>query len=1304
MTGVETVLVSNFSNDGVGINDIDTSLFTGVTLLGLSASSATGDTSFSNIAAVTAAQLKNGSGNLTLNYATAAVAGTADVQTLALQGVTDAIVTVNGVETVAVSNTLVASTLADLATDAATITVNASVALTITAALANTTKSFDASASTAAVTLTTGTATDLAIIGGSGSDKITTGTAVAAGTTVNAGAGTADNLVLTASVITTAAIGARYTNFEKLSVSQTAAVTADRTQDLSLVAGITNAAVSKLADITDDNADNIATVNFTNASAAINKLDISGLSIVENGNDLVATVSLTRAIDTAADSITLTLGTSTASSGATQLTVAAAGNAIVLNTTLDNEETISIVSQGAANILGALTSADATSINVSGSKALSINNIAAANLATLNASAMTANFQISGNTSTVASTITGGSGNDWLDGGTKADNITGGAGNDTVQAGDGNDIVVGGAGDDNLQGQAGIDNLSGGDGDDAFGVTTATDFIGLTAAETVSGGAGDDTLAFAANTAYTIDAADLAAISSIETIAIDGDANAASITLTDAVFTANGVANLAITDADLAQGTLTVDASALTGTNAVTVTANTTTMSDSLVGGAGDDTFIFAGADGLQAGDTVNGGKGTDTISVDASAAAALVMTAVTNIEKITTTGNGTGTITIDVIETNITTAVAATDTVAATIVGSLTLDASSLTNGTGLVDYDGSLVTTTTKKQYLTGSAGADTLTGGAGNDVISGASGADTITGGLGVDNLSGGDGADVFLVGAAAQLTGLSSTETISGGAGDDILRFAVGNNALAIAATDLAGINSIKTVEFAVTTTAPTLTLTDAVFTANGSTTLAVTNRTDSNAGVNANASALTATNSVQFTGTTVAAVNDTFVGGAGNDTFTFSTAAAADALTATDTVTGGAGTDTLVISTATTALTALTLTGVTGIEAISVTGTTGGVGLLTLADGNFATITGATISATALTTGALLVTAAAEDDSTFVITGGSAADSIIGGQLADTISGGIGADTIQGGLGADSLSGGAGADHFQYTLVTQSNSTKTDSITDFLSGTDKLAVTLDYNTLSAALIVDATVQTAVAGTTLAQEALSGDRGQAIYDTTNSVLYINVNADNLLTSSDYKIAINPASTAANTIATGDINFTITTGSGADTITVGGGADTITAGTGSDTITGGTGVDTFSMVVADVGDTITDFAVAADILKWGTALNGIGDTTPIVFQSNGVGGAAIGAGTTVFELTGVTTAGSAANLVTALGALATNTAIDAGDNILIVNYLAAGGAQIWNFIDADGASVAAVELTLVATLTGVAADAMVAGNFSI
>jgi len=250
----------------------------------------------------------------------------------------------------------------------------------------------------------------------------------------------------------------------------------------------------------------------------------------------------------------------------------------------------------------------------------------------------------------------------------------------------------------------------------------------------------------------------------------------------------------------------------------------------------------------------------------------------------------------------------------------------------------------------------------------------------------------------------------------------------------------------------------------------------------------------------------------------------------------------------------------------------------------------------------------------------------------------------------------------------YTSV-QSNSTNTDSITDFLSGTDKLQIALNYSQIASAVIVDATVQTARAGTTLIQDNLSGNRGQAVYDTTGSALYVNVNADNLLTSTDYKISINPAATATATIADGDINFVITGGAGADTITAGGGADTITGGAGTDSIvgaagaddlTGGTGADT---ITGGAGNDAIDVTAAADadvvVIVAGSAA-----TLAAISSANGtdtVAGFALANDVLDFSAIAAVTAGTTSQASTKV--TATNAALTAGDNVIVLDDSVAG-----------------------------------------
>lgn len=64
--------------------------------------------------------------------------------------------------------------------------------------------------------------------------------------------------------------------------------------------------------------------------------------------------------------------------------------------------------------------------------------------------------------------------------------------------------------------------------------------------------------------------------------------------------------------------------------------------------------------------------------------------------------------------------------------------------------------------------------------------------------------------------------------------------------------------------------------------------------------------------------------------------------------------------------------------------------------------------------------------------------------LIGNKLANQLWGNSGDDRIDGGLGNDTLSGGGGSDHFVFTTALKNN---TDTITDFVSGTDHLDLSL-----------------------------------------------------------------------------------------------------------------------------------------------------------------------------------------------------------------------------------------------------------------
>jgi trimeric autotransporter adhesin len=859
-----------------------------------------------------------------------------------------------------------------------------------------------------------------------------------------------------------------------------------------------------------------------------------------------------------------------------------------------------------------------------------------------------------------ADSLYGGSGIDTVNGGSGADYIEGGAGNDTSLNGDdGVDTVDGGAGNDTITGGSGYDSLIGGDGNDTFVMSAKADFgatssLGVVTTDTVSGGAGTDTISLGA-ASFTLSAAELANISGIEKIAIGAEANV--ITIDDTAIAANGQ-NITI---DLSGGTTyaqSIVGTSLTSANSLVVVSTTAhTATETLRGGAGNDIFRFMGGD-LVATDSIVGAAGTDTIQIefDGDNARANTVNLISGIENITFV---TKTVFTDDATADAYSLEFGTSTLIAT---STTVDASAIR-----IASDGSAANTdylslnagnlaSTRAVNATGAGGADILVGGSGADTLSGGAGNDVITGGAGADNLSGGDGVDTFSVGTAAHFQGLNSVETVTGGAGNDTLTFSA---AVALSGTDLSAISSIETIDLQ--TTASSISVTDTVATTNGVANLAITE--NGNLAITVNASGLTSANAVTVTFDATTA--DSLVGGSGNDTF--KQLLDDDAVIGTNTITGGSGTDTIYLN-----LVGGTTTnhvfgaGITGIEKVNfwapastdadtsadVVGIT--VDAANLATGETMTITassydlvdtstGITVSTTYA--GKIVVNASAETTGSFVITGGTAGDSLLGGSGADTLTGGSGSDTLSGGTGADSLNGGAGTDSLVggvgndvidggasadtitggdgidtitlgsgndvviYSAVSDSNSsTGVDTITDFATAEDKLEITLSYSTLNTDQTVSAarvdTAGTGVDGVSAANDKLTGARGEWAYD-TNGYLLVNFNADAMITASDYKIGMTAAATPGSTIAEGDINFAITTGSGADNINAGGGDDTITSGVGNDTITSGAGNDSVlagagvdsidagggnDFVDTDAGDDIILTSTGADTLVGG------------------------------------------------------------------------------------------------------------------
>ncbi|AHF62522.1 Hemolysin-type calcium-binding region [Synechococcus sp. WH 8109] len=776
---------------------------------------------------------------------------------------------------------------------------------------------------------------------------------------------------------------------------------------------------------------------------------------------------------------------------------------------------------------------------------------------TVNASALTtgvATIDASAEDDAKVVINTGGA-NDFITASTSANN------GDTITAGAGDDIIYFGNGD-------------------------------LTAADSVGGGAGANTIQFTEDS--TVADAAFTLVTNVQTLQTTDDkmftaltlgaaAMAAGVTTVNLRGTAGGDADVVTVGAGFTSA-LTVDFDA---DDAVANKVDATNYTGALTITAADSDLDDENAAGVA---TITGGSGSDTIAitVGGNAIAAADLASVTKVETIQIVGT-TANADITLNNNN------ATYTHEA-LFETITIDGSSLTTGVLTLDasaeVDGKVV-----------------IIGGADNDVITADASANVGS------NITAGAGTDTIHISADGVLTNI---DTIAGGDGADTMSFSANSTvtdahfANVSSIETLTGANNIEFTSLTLGSNAQTTNVSTVTFAGNTASSLTVSNGF---------------TNTLTVNSTTTAGQSDNIDGSAAAAAIQVVSAAAN--IAAGDTIKGGTGTSDKLTITADDGTATTTL--MTGVENITVAYAANKDVSITMGANNTQIASGSTLTvdASAMTETDEILTFtgnAAETDGLLNITGSSGADVITDAGAADTISGGAGADTITaaagadsivGGAGADSITGGAGADTltggteadiFVYTAVAQSNSSATDTITDFTSGADKLNITLDYSGLGAGshATVNATVVTAAAGITAVQAALSAERGQYIHDTTNNKLYVNVNDDNLITTLDYQIA---TTTAA---ADGDINFTISGGAGNDTITAGGGADTITGGAGTDSITAGDGADT----IIRNGDGTTDgydivtFVVADDIIDFTTNGAKVNGTAVTAYNEGALG----------------------------------------------------------------------------------------------
>lgn len=354
-----------------------------------------------------------------------------------------------------------------------TLTAAAATKLTVTgsavvdfsgAALANNIVTVDAAAMTAGgLKVAAGTSTAFKFTGGAGNDQVTTGAILATGL-VDAGAGTADRLVVGTSAHIDATAGKLYKGFEQLQVNDGVSV------------DVTQLATNNTIDTIRIN-DGGAATGVTNLSAA-----------------QAAAVSIVGAVAAGA----ITIGVKDASVGGQIDTVKAAltttdatGAAQAIDLTglvLTGVEKLELTGNGtAATTTGVVTLTTTAALSLDSIK---FANVANGNSITIAAGQTATNLNVDASTSTggvtidaslyataTGATLKGGASFDIIEGSANGDNIVGGAGNDvltgTATAGQaaGTASAIGSIAT-SIAASTVADTFTGGEGRDVFGIGT----------------------------------------------------------------------------------------------------------------------------------------------------------------------------------------------------------------------------------------------------------------------------------------------------------------------------------------------------------------------------------------------------------------------------------------------------------------------------------------------------------------------------------------------------------------------------------------------------------------------------------------------------------------------------------------------------------------------------------------------------------------------------------------------------------------------------------------------------------------
>jgi Ca2+-binding RTX toxin-like protein len=693
----------------------------------------------------------------------------------------------------------------------------------------------------------------------------------------------------------------------------------------------------------------------------------------------------------------------------------------------------------------------------------------------------------------------------WL--GSGNDTFVGSTGNDYVSGGSGSDSLSGGAGNDSLIGGGGFDTLRGGDGDDyLLGAQANTISITGLSAFTQAGFTPSILDGGAGN--------DRIAIYNFGGSAIGGDGED-TLVVSDSSPTPGIQLDLSTGDANAKVST----AFAITASGFERFAINGKDLSDSMIGTANADFFAGnAGNDTLIAGagnDTLDGGTGNDLLFGGAGADSLVgragddVLVGDNTVLELSTPGVGSGFPPPPPFPGS-PPPPPIPPTIISVALGSTNTDIDTLLGGDG--------------NDWIV-STGGDSIEGGTGSDTLDidlsaattarnfdlSTNAASSLTAALG-GSITDIETFRLWLGSGNDTVVGSASGDVIAGGAGDDVLNGAGGNDTLysGMGADSVLGGDGD-----------------DAIYQAQ-----VVAIQTGN----------LFLIQPIIGSGTS----SSTLDGGAGNDLVVV-------AATGT-TALGGSGTDTL----------SLILAGSTPINldmsanAGSAISTAFGI---TASDFESFKLSFSTANDTVIgSANADVFDGQSGSDS---LDGQGGEDSLDGGGGNDTLLGGGGNDTLLGGFGNDVLTGGVGSDSFVVTFTAG----ESDTITDYVAGTDLLSLTGAIASIQNFLDLDADGQ-------FDDALITGSGTVTLLNSTFGIINGTAGNDSIL-----GLSLN------ETIYGLGGNDTIDGGVGNDVVDGGDGNDYLNGLTGADRLTGGLGNDTFVVGNSSLTTIITDYQVGMD-----------------------------------------------------------------------------------------------------------------------